>query len=72
MHFHSCVVDCVLFIACRNYSPNIVSCTIAGEISPIYDDFSFIVRMDNGLRAKYSFQVLNKTIPEMPLRKFHK
>lgn len=57
MHFHSCVVDCVLFIARRNYSPNITSCTITGKIPTVHDDFSFTVRLDNRVRAEYSFQV---------------
>ncbi len=57
MYFDSCVVDCVLFIARRNYSPNITSCTVARKILIIYDDFSFIVRLDNCVRVEYSFQV---------------
>lgn len=61
MHFDSCVVDCVLFIARRNYSPNITSRTVTGKISTIYDDFSVIVRLDNRLRVKYSFQVKTTT-----------
>lgn len=57
VYFDSCIIDCVLFIARRNYSPNITSCTITREISIVYDDFSFIVRLDDRVRVKYSFQV---------------
>lgn len=61
VYFDSCIIDCVLFIARWNYSPNITSRTVTGEISTIYDDFSVIVRLDNRVRVKYSFQVSTMT-----------
>lgn len=41
-HIHFTVVDCVLPSVGRNYSSDVASCPIAGEICAVYNDIRHV------------------------------
>jgi len=57
MHFYTRVVDRVLLAIGRNYTADIVGCTLAGQVSALYHDTCIFVRLDNSLCAQHTFQV---------------
>lgn len=56
-YFNSCVIDCVLFVVGRNYSTDIVSHPIVGQILTLHHDAGFFVSLDNSVRVECLFQV---------------
>lgn len=55
VHFNFGVVDCVLLAFGRNYSTNITSHSIVGQIFAVHNDSGLVVRLDDGVRFEYPF-----------------
>lgn len=57
LHLHSRLIDCLLLAPRRNYPSDIISHSVTRQISPIHDDASIAVCLDDCLHPESTLQV---------------